>query len=131
MKSYPRARRLSALLREAVAPLVRESAPAESLATVRHVRLAPDFSAAFVHFTVAAGNAGEVAAELEKSAPRMRRRLASDLNLRTTPQLRFIPDEEGRAADRIRDFLEKVERETALAEKAEGAEKAGGVKGEG
>ena len=125
MKSYPRARRLSALLREAVAPLVRECAPAESLATVRHVRLSPDFSAAFVHFTVAAGDADDIAAELEKSAPRMRRRLAAELNLRATPQLHFTPDKEGRAADRIRDFLEKVEREAATTEKAEKAEPGG------
>ena len=111
MKSYPRERRLSALLREAVAPLVRECAPAGSLATVRHVRLAADYSAAFVHFTVAAGDAEEVATELGKAAPRMRRRLASALNLRSTPELHFLPDEEGRAADRVRDFLEKVGRE--------------------
>ena len=111
MKSYPRERRLSALLREAVAPMVRECAPAGCLATVRHVRLAADFSAAFVHFTVAAGSAEEVAEELEKSARKMRRRLAAQLNLRATPQLHFLPDAEGQAADRVRDFLEKVRRE--------------------
>ena len=110
MKSYPRARRLSALLLEAVAPLVRECAPSEALVTVRHVRLAADYSAAFIHFTVAAGDADAVAAVLEKFAPRMRRRLALELNLRATPHLHFVPDEEGRAADRVRDFLEQIER---------------------
>ena len=112
MKSYPRASRLSALLQEAVAPLARECAPAASLVTVRHVRLSADFSDAFVHFTVAAGDAEEVAAELEKSAGRMRRRLAAGLNLRATPRLHFVPDAEGRAADRLRDFLEQVERDS-------------------
>lgn len=111
MKSYPRANRLSALLQEAVAPLLRECAPAEALVTVRHVRLSPDYSAAFVHFTVASGDADAVAVELEKSASRIRRRLASGLNMRATPKLHFVPDSEGRAADRVRDFLEKVERE--------------------
>lgn len=111
MKSYPRERRLSALLREAVAPMVRECAPSECLVTVRHVRLASDFSAAFVHFTVAAGSAEEVAEELGKSAGKMRRRLAAQLNLRATPQLHFLPDAEGQAADRVRDFLEKVRAE--------------------
>ena len=66
MKSYPRERRLAALLREAVAPMVQECAPNGCLATVRHVRLAADFSAAFVHFTVAAGSAEEVAENSEK-----------------------------------------------------------------
>ena len=120
MKSYPRERRLSALLREAVAPLVRECAPAGSLATVRHVRLSSDFSAADICFTVASGDADEVAAELEKRSSWMRRRLASDLNLRATPRLHFVPDEEGRAADRVRDFLEKVGREDADADDGRG-----------
>ena len=116
MKSYPRASRLSALLREGVAPLLRECVPAEALVTVRHVRLSADFADAFVHFTVAAGDADAVAAELEKSAPRIRRRLASGLNMRATPRLHFVPDLEGRAADRVRDFLERVERESRAAE---------------
>ena len=112
MKSYPRARRLSALLLEAVAPLVRECAPSEALVTVRHVRLSADFSDAFVSFTVAHGDAEEAAEVLRRSAPRMRRRLAAELNLRSTPRLHFVSDEAGRAADRVRDFLEKVGRES-------------------
>ena len=110
MKSYPRDRRLSSLLREGVAPLLREHCAPELLLTVRHVTLASDFSAADIHFTVATGDPDKVAIELQEASPQIRRRLASTLNLRATPTLRFIPDAQGRASDRLRNFLEKTAR---------------------
>ena len=63
----------------------------------------------YVFFALAPGADVEAARQkLQSSALRWRRELARRLNMRRTPQLVFLPDEHGIAADKLRDFLEKV-----------------------
>ncbi len=107
-KSYPRRYRLEALVLQELSALL-SPAFAGELLTVRSVALSRDFGTATVFYGVAPG-ADSAAAQkkLELLAAKCRRDLARRLNMRRTPALVFSPDAEGIAADRLRDFLEKV-----------------------
>lgn len=77
--------------------------------TVRGVSMSRDLGVATVFYALAPG--ADVAAaheKLQSSAAKWRRELARKLNMRRTPQLVFSPDDIGIAADKLRDFLEKV-----------------------
>ncbi|MGI9337127.1 MAG: ribosome-binding factor A [Gammaproteobacteria bacterium] len=107
-KSYPRRWRLESLLRQELSVLVSPAFSAELL-TVRGVSMSRDLGVATVFYSLAPGADTEAAHQkLQTSAARWRRELAKKLNMRRTPQLVFSPDDGGIAADKLRDFLEKV-----------------------
>lgn len=107
-KSYPRRWRLESLLLRELSVLVSPSFGAQLL-TVRGVSMSRDLGVATVFYSLAADADIETAhRQLQESAARWRRELARKLNMRRTPQLVFAPDAEGIAADKLRDFLEKV-----------------------
>lgn len=106
--NYPRRYRVESLVHEALSPIVYALHP-DKLLTLRQVSLNRDLSLATVRYgTAANGDVGEMEEELNKLSGYCRRRLAAKLNMRATPKLLFVPDKEGLAADRLRDFLETI-----------------------
>ena len=111
-KTHPRRYRIESLVQEALAPMVVSALPV-GIVTIRQVILNKDFSVATVTYTTmgvateerADGGAQQV---LEAQAWKYRRRLALSLNMRKTPTLVFVHDDEGLAADKMRVFLEKI-----------------------
>lgn len=107
-KSYPRRWRLESLLTRELSILISPAFDGELL-TVRGVSMSRDLGVATVFYSLAPGADIESAHErLQTSAARWRRELARKLNMRRTPQLVFMPDDIGIAADKLRNFLEKV-----------------------
>jgi ribosome-binding factor A len=93
-----RTERVSELVREEVARLLREEAqdPRLRLVTLTRVDVAPDFSHALVLWSSLDAEGEEeqavVQAGLESAAAFLRGRLARSLSLKRTPQLRFRHD---------------------------------------
>lgn len=92
-----RTRRVGALLMRELATLIPREVDdsAAKTATVTGVDVAPDFSHAKVFVTHLMGveRARQVVAALNESAPQLRHAIATRVNLRSTPQLRFVYDE--------------------------------------
>ena len=82
--------------------------PDARFVTVREVRVSRDCGHANILYSLLGENDGAQAA-LNEIAPRLRRALGAKLRLRTTPNLRFIFDSQGLAADRLRASLEQAE----------------------
>lgn len=114
-KTHPRRYRIESLVQEALAPMVVSALP-EGIVTIRQVMLNNDFSVATVTYTTVGDNAGSASSSeggnaqqvLEAQAWKYRRQLALSLNMRKTPRLVFVHDDEGLAADKMRVFLEKI-----------------------
>lgn len=106
-KSYPRSHRVAEAVRAAVSPALLAD-PGARFVTVREVRVSRDCGRADILYSLLGENDGAQAA-LDELAPRLRRALAATLRMRATPNLRFIFDSQGIAADRLRTSLEKVE----------------------
>ncbi len=105
--NYPRRYRIEKLVHEALSPIVYELHP-DKMLTLRQVSLNRDFSVATVRYVLADGDAQEIEKMLNKQSACYRRQLATKLNMRATPRLLFVTDNEGLAADRLRDFLETI-----------------------
>ena len=105
--NYPRRYRVETLVHEALSSIVYALRP-DKLITLRQVLLNRNLSVATVHYGMASGDASAMEEELNKLSGYCRRRLAAKLNMRATPKLLFVPDKEGLAADRLRDFLETI-----------------------
>ena len=106
-KNHPRRHRIESLVHEALAPLVVSALPA-GIITVRQVLLNRDFSVATVIYATVGGDRQEAQETLAKQAWKYRRQLATSLNMRKTPELVFMYDEQGLAADKMRVFLENI-----------------------
>jgi len=92
-----RSRRIAALLKRELAPLIQRELndPRTAKATLTGVDVAPDLSHAKVYVTHLAGreHAHEIVAALNKAEGFVRRRLAGRIKLRVVPELRFSYDE--------------------------------------
>lgn len=106
-QSQPRRYRIESLVMEALAPMVASALPA-TIITLRHVSLNNDFSVATVVYGTVGDDSGRAQETLDKQAWRYRRRLATSLNMRKTPQLVFMHDDKGLAADKMRAFLDSI-----------------------
>ena len=106
-KTHPRRYRIESLVQEALAPLVVSALPA-GIVTIRQVMLNNDFSVATVTYTTVGDGERRAQEVLDAQAWKYRRQIASSLNMRKTPKLVFVYDEEGLAADKMRIFLEKI-----------------------
>jgi ribosome-binding factor A len=93
-----RTEKISQLLREEMARVLREEAtdPRLALVTLTRIDVAPDLSNAVVYWSVMGDNSeeriDEVSDGLDSAAGFLRRRLARALSLRRTPELRFKHD---------------------------------------
>lgn len=108
-KNYPRRLRVASLLRDGLArELTRQGA---GFATVRDVELSADYAVARVYYTLLADGDGarqNAADWFQNNADRLRRRLASSLQMRHTPRLIFLLDESAERAERLARFLDAV-----------------------
>lgn len=107
-KTHPRRYRIEALILQALAPMLVSALPGGKMITIRQVSLNRDFSTATVIYTTVGDQREAAQAILGENTWRYRRQLATTLNMRKTPQLVFIYDDEGLAADKMRDFLETI-----------------------
>jgi len=82
------------------------------LFTLREVKVNSNFSVATVIYSVIGCDLGQTQEKLEKEAGKYRLQLAKRLNMRKTPQLSFVYDNEGLAADNMRRFLDAIVPET-------------------
>ena len=77
--------------------------------TITRVNISPDFSHADVFIMpLNIGESGSALANIKKLLPRLRRSLASRVELRRTPQLRVLIDEGQLHAARIEELLHQV-----------------------
>lgn len=93
--SYPRSRRINAIVQEVVAEEVeRLTDPRLALITITGVEVAPDmrratvFVSAFDHDRL-----GEAIAGMRAAAPRLRSAIGRQVRMKFTPELDFAPDE--------------------------------------
>ena len=107
MKQYPRRYRIASVLQEALAPLMRHVSE-RGLVTLRSVSLNNDCSVATIIYGIVGDDREAVQVRLDDMAVAYRLQLAKRLNMRKTPQLIFQYDDEGLAADKMRDFLENI-----------------------
>ena len=73
----------------------------------------PDLKFAKIYYSVLTGNAKEVAKGLVSSTGYIRRCLAQRLNLRITPELKFIRDTTSENGAHISELLHKIDAERA------------------
>ncbi|MGH6986204.1 MAG: 30S ribosome-binding factor RbfA [Caulobacteraceae bacterium] len=89
--------------------------------TLSEVRLTPDLRRAtcFVE-TLGGARAEEVVSELNRLAPRLRGKLGGEIELRFTPELKFVHDESFAAAAKMDALLENPRVRADLSEEDDG-----------
>lgn len=94
--------------------------PELGFATITAVRLSPDRSVAKVYFTVLPANGGDQEAQdaltrkaLGRAAGFLRSQLASRLNMKRVPELRFFPDGTLEEGNHMETLLAEIEKERA------------------
>jgi ribosome-binding factor A len=94
-KTSNRIDRISDLLKQELARLIQGELrdPRLGMISVMEVRVGKDLSHADVYITVLAAEVSLAVVTLNKASGLLRSLLAKNLNLRTTPKLRFIYDE--------------------------------------
>ena len=114
-REVPRARRVAEQVQRTLAEmLLREVRdPRLKPLTITHVRVSPDLTHAWVHYTLLAGDSGDPLqlAILTDAARRLRGPLGRALRLRVAPHLHFQPDEELERSNRLDDLITRAVRE--------------------
>ncbi len=116
--SYPRARRVNAIVQEVVADEIeRLTDPRLSMVTVTAVSVAPDMRRATVYFsTIDLGQLSQAQAGLRAAAPRLRSAIGREVRIKFTPVLEFVPDQavvQGEKIDALLRELFNEKEETA------------------
>ncbi len=97
MKSYTRADRVGALIRDILSDILRKHIrdPRLEMATVTGVKMSNDLKVAKIYFSISGGKERVDGAQkgFESAAGFIRRSLAGQLDLRYMPELRFFYDE--------------------------------------
>ena len=112
--SSRRIKQMSSLMREQLARLLLHELndPRLQDLVVTEVEMTGDLKRAYVYYTRGAltGSASdkEVLEGLKKAAPFIRKRLGSELDLRSVPELQFELDTHGKDLNRILSLLESV-----------------------
>ncbi len=107
--------RAGELVRHALVDILRDGDLHDALlqsasVTVTEVRLSPDFKQALCFVEPLGGTqAGEVVAALNRHARYLRGRLGREIELRFTPELRFVHDESFAEAQRMAALFDKPE----------------------
>ena len=98
--------------------------PAVGLLTVTHVKMASDMGLAHVYYTLVGDEVERRKTEraLERATPFVRRRLAEDMNMRRTPDVRFHYDENVERQERVATLLQEIATERAEREARDKAE---------
>ena len=122
MANYRRGRINDAVTQELAIALreVREPKVIDNFVSITRAEVAPDLRNATVYFSCM-GDSKESAEGLKKCTGMLRHHLAVTLNLRITPELKFIPDDSMKHGAHIRSLMKQVEEELAAADARDAA----------
>lgn len=111
--SYPRTRRLNAIIQEVLAEEVESlSDPRLGLVTITGVDTVPDMRRATIFVSALdPGHLDDAIKALTAAAPRLRSLLGAQVRMKFTPQLEFEPDRGVIQGERIEAVLREIERE--------------------
>ena len=109
MGKYSRGRINDAVAQELAVALgeLREPKVVDNFISITRAEVAPDLKFATVYFSCI-GNSEEAAEGLKKCTGILRHHLARELNLRITPDLRFVKDGSIEHGAKIAKFLEEI-----------------------
>ena len=109
MGKYRRGRINDAVAQELAVALgeLREPKVVDNFISITRAEVAPDLKFATVYFSCI-GNSEEAAEGLKKCTGILRHHLARELNLRITPDLRFVKDGSIEHGAKIAKFLEEI-----------------------
>ena len=111
-KEIPRARRVAEQVQRVLSQLLLREVrdPRLKPMTVTHVKVSPDLTHIWVHYTLLAGNShDELQKEiLDEAAQYLRGPLGRALRLRLAPQLHFAVDEELERGNRLDDLITRA-----------------------
>jgi ribosome-binding factor A len=114
-REVPRARRVAEQVQRTLAEMLPREArdPRLKPVTITHVRVSPDLTHAWVHYTLLTGDAHDPLQQeiLADAARRLRGPLGRALRLRVAPDLHFQPDEELERGNRLGDLITRAVRE--------------------
>lgn len=108
--SYPRARRVNAIVHEVVAEEIeRLTDPRLAMVTVTAVSVAPDMRRATVFFSsFDLSQLAEAQAGLRAAAPRLRLAIGREVRIKFTPVLEFVPDQGVLQGEKIEALLRQL-----------------------
>jgi ribosome-binding factor A len=111
-REVPRARRVAEQVQRTVAEMLRREVrdPRLKPVTITHVRVSPDLTHAWVHYTLLTGDSHDPLQQeiLADAAKRLRGPLGRALRLRVAPDLHFQPDEELERGNRLGDLITRA-----------------------
>lgn len=107
-KSYPRRYRIASLLHEALVKIIPATID-NGLVTIRRIDLNNELSTATVYYVFSGATVDAVDAILNENREKYRHQLAKKLNMRRTPLLQFVFDQQGLATDQMRRYLDSIE----------------------
>jgi len=113
-REVPRARRVAEQVQRTISDLLLREIrdPRLKPLTVTHVRVSPDLSHAWVHYTLLSGDTHDPLQKeiLDEAARYLRGPLGRALRLRVAPHLHFQPDDELERGNRLGDLITKAVR---------------------
>jgi ribosome-binding factor A len=111
-KEIPRARRVAEQVQRVLSQLLLREVrdPRLKPMTVTHVKVSPDLTHIWVHYTLLAGNSHDALQKeiLDEAAQYLRGPLGRALRLRLAPQLHFAVDEELERGNRLDDLITRA-----------------------
>lgn len=120
--SGSRAERIADQIKDQVSQLLAFEVkdPAIGLITVTHVKMTSDMGLAHVYYTLVGDDVErrKTARALDRATPFVRRRLAEDMNLRRSPEVRFHYDENLERQERVETLLREIAAEREARERA-------------
>ena len=133
-REVPRAKRVAEQVQRTLSDLLRREVndPRLKPMTITHVRVSPDLSHAWVHYTLLNGNNHDPdqLEILEQAAHRLRGPLGRSMRLRVAPNLHFQPDEELERGNRLDNLINEAVRSDESRHDSEGDESAAKTAGD-
>jgi ribosome-binding factor A len=121
-REIPRARRVAEQVQRTLAQLLLREVrdPRLRPLTITHVKVSPDLTHVWAHYTLLAGDSHDPLQReiLDEAAIYLRGPLGRALRLRLAPQLHFQPDEELERGNRLDDLITRAVREDAARQPA-------------
>jgi ribosome-binding factor A len=114
-REIPRASRVAEQVQRTLSELLRREVrdPRLKPLTITHVRVSPDLTHAWVHYTLLSGDSHDPLQReiLDEAARYLRGPLGRSLRLRLAPELHFQPDEELERGNRLDDLISQAVRD--------------------
>lgn len=114
-REVPRARRVAEQVQRTLAEMLRREVrdPRLKPVTITHVKVSPDLTHVWVHYTILTGDAHDPLQReiLDDSARYLRGPLGRALRMRVAPELHFAPDEELERGNRLDDLITQAVRD--------------------